>query len=140
MPIIPGIFPAMTSAQGGSLNWPDTCITYYGEGETEIPYPASGFCAMIDPEAQPQNVKFGGFQPMTKESPIIMVVGDQLGMLGGVDSHTNGGEAEASLASFFIKGGGSPLVYLGCTSNANEDNSSIGAFTFPSQFQVLLLG
>ncbi|WPL16630.1 hypothetical protein Thiowin_01597 [Thiorhodovibrio winogradskyi] len=125
---------------GMDLGFPDVCLTPVVV-PVPIPYPDMAFSVTSAPAAY--NVLIDCMPALNQLSEGLVSVGDEPGVLLGVVSHMESGEAEYLLGCFTIFVDGPPAQRLTSVTGQNAMGllpNAPGICLVPSQFTVLTLG
>lgn len=125
---------------GMDLGFPDVCLTPVVV-PVPIPYPDMAFSVTSAPAAY--NVLIDCMPALNQLSEGLVSVGDEPGVLLGVVSHMESGEAEYLLGCFTIFVDGPPAQRLTSVTGQNALGvlpNAPGICLVPSQFTVLTLG
>jgi hypothetical protein len=125
---------------GMDLGFPDVCLTPVVV-PVPVPYPDMAFSVTSAPAAY--NILVDGMPALNQLSEGLVSVGDQPGVLLGVVSHLEAGEAEYLLGCFTIFVDGPPAQRLTSVTGQNALGllpNAPGMTLVPSQFTVLTLG
>ena len=106
---------------GMSMAFPDVCKTPAPPaGPIPIPYP--NIAQASDTSGGPTKVTTDGEMPMVKGAKYSKSSGDEAGLVGGVVSSVNKGEAEFMMYSFDVKFEGKNVCRLGDPLFHNKKN------------------
>ena len=105
------MFPASTTGGGNAFAFPDTCKTPSPTGTVPIPYPNTAMLNMANSATCSMVVKIMNSPVVTKSTIIPMSNGDEAGVMGGVVSGLNLGQAAFKL--------GLPTVKVACNDIIN---------------------
>ena len=124
-----------------NLGFPDVCLTPVGPAPTPIPYPNMNMSAATAPAAY--NVLVDCMPSINQLSSGLVSFGDCTGVLGGVVSHLEDGEAEYLVGCLTIMVDGAPAQRL--TSVTGQNSVAVlpnapAMSIVPSQVTVLTLG
>jgi hypothetical protein len=125
---------------GMDLGFPDVCLTPVVV-PVPVPYPDMAFSVTSAPAAY--NILIDCMPALNQLSEGLVSVGDQPGVLLGVVSHLEAGEAEYLLGCFTIFVDGPPAQRLTSVTGQNALGllpNAPGMTIVPSQFTVLTLG
>ncbi|MBI5520492.1 MAG: DUF4150 domain-containing protein [Desulfovibrio sp.] len=125
---------------GMDLGFPDVCLTPVVV-PVPVPYPDMAFSVTSAPAAY--NILVDCMPALNQLSEGLVSVGDQPGVLLGVVSHLEAGEAEYLLGCFTIFVDGPPAQRLTSVTGQNALGllpNAPGMSIVPSQFTVLTLG
>ncbi len=125
---------------GMDLGFPDVCLTPVVV-PVPVPYPDMAFSVTSAPAAY--NILIDCMPALNQLSEGLVSVGDQPGVLLGVVSHLEAGEAEYLLGCFTIFVDGPPAQRLTSVTGQNALGllpNAPGMSIVPSQFTVLTLG
>lgn len=125
---------------GMDLGFPDVCLTPVVV-PVPVPYPDMAFSVTSAPAAY--NILIDCMPALNQLSEGLVSVGDQPGVLLGVVSHLEAGEAEYLLGCFTIFVDGPPAQRLTSITGQNALGllpNAPGMSIVPSQFTVLTLG
>jgi hypothetical protein len=125
---------------GMDLGFPDVCLTPVVV-PVPVPYPDMAFSVTSAPAAY--NILIDCMPALNQLSEGLVSVGDQPGVLLGVVSHLEAGEAEYLLGCFTIFVDGPPAQRLTSMTGQNALGllpNAPGMSIVPSQFTVLTLG
>lgn len=125
---------------GMDLGFPDVCLTPVVV-PVPVPYPDMAFSVTSAPAAY--NILVDCMPALNQLSEGLVSVGDQPGVLLGVVSHLEAGEAEYILGCFTIFVDGPPAQRLTSVTGQNALGllpNAPGMSIVPSQFTVLTLG
>lgn len=125
---------------GMDLGFPDVCLTPVVV-PVPVPYPDMAFSVTSAPAAY--NILIDCMPALNQLSEGLVSVGDQPGVLLGVVSHLEAGEAEYLLGCFTIFVDGPPAQRLTSITGQNALGllpNAPGMTIVPSQFTVLTLG
>ncbi len=125
---------------GMDLGFPDVCLTPVVV-PVPVPYPDMAFSVTSAPAAY--NILIDCMPALNQLSEGLVSVGDQPGVLLGVVSHLEAGEAEYLLGCFTIFVDGPPAQRLTSVTGQNALGllpNAPGMTLVPSQFTVLTLG
>lgn len=125
---------------GMDLGFPDVCLTPVVV-PVPVPYPDMAFSVTSAPAAY--NILIDCMPALNQLSEGLVSVGDEPGVLLGVVSHLESGEAEYLLGCFTIFVGGPPAQRLTSMTGQNALGllpNAPGMTIVPSQFTVLTLG
>jgi hypothetical protein len=125
---------------GMDLAFPDVCLTPVVV-PVPVPYPDMAFSVTSAPAAY--NILVDCMPALNQLSEGLVSVGDQPGVLLGVVSHLEAGEAEYLLGCFTIFVDGPPAQRLTSMTGQNALGllpNAPGMTIVPSQFTVLTLG
>lgn len=125
---------------GMDLGFPDVCLTPVVV-PVPVPYPDMAFSVTSAPAAY--NILVDCMPALNQLSEGLVSVGDQPGVLLGVVSHLEAGEAEYLLGCFTIFVDGPPAQRLTSMTGQNALGllpNTPGMTIVPSQFTVLTLG
>ncbi|MGE4263155.1 MAG: DUF4150 domain-containing protein [Desulfovibrio sp.] len=125
---------------GMDLGFPDVCLTPVVV-PVPVPYPDMAFSVTSAPAAY--NILVDCMPALNQLSEGLVSVGDQPGVLLGVVSHLEAGEAEYLLGCFTIFVDGPPAQRLTSVTGQNALGllpNAPGMTLVPSQFTVLTLG
>lgn len=125
---------------GMDLGFPDVCLTPIVV-PVPIPYPDMAFSVTSAPAAY--NILVDCMPALNQLSEGLVSVGDEPGVLLGVVSHLESGEAEYILGCFTIFVDGPPAQRLTSVTGQNALAllpNAPGMSLVPSQFTVLTLG
>ena len=125
---------------GMDLGFPDVCLTPVVV-PVPIPYPDMAFSVTSAPAAY--NILVDCMPSLNQLSDGLVSVGDEPGVLLGVVSHLESGEAEYLLGCFTIFVDGPPAQRLTSMTGQNALGllpNAPGMTIVPSQFTVLTLG
>lgn len=125
---------------GMDLGFPDVCLTPVVV-PVPIPYPDMAFSVTSAPAAY--NILVDCMPALNQLSEGLVSVGDEPGVLLGVVSHLESGEAEYLLGCFTIFVDGPPAQRLTSMTGQNALGllpNAPGMTIVPSQFTVLTLG
>lgn len=125
---------------GMDLGFPDVCLTPVVV-PVPVPYPDMAFSVTSAPSAY--NILVDCLPSLNQLSEGLVSVGDQPGVLLGVVSHLEAGEAEYLLGCFTIFVDGPPAQRLTSVTGQNAMGllpNAPGMCAVPSQFTVLTLG
>ncbi|MFO7876237.1 MAG: DUF4150 domain-containing protein [Desulfovermiculus sp.] len=131
----------LTMGAGMDMAFPDVCLTPSPVGPLPIPYPDMAFSVTSAPAAY--NVLTECMPTLNQTSEGLVSVGDQPGVLLGVVSHLEAGEAIYLLGCFTIFVDGPPAQRLTSVTGQNTMGmlpNAPGMCSVPSQFTVLTLG
>lgn len=138
------MFPASTTGGGNGLAAPDTCKTPAPPpaGQAPIPYPNT---AMLNTALAPTcslKVKIMGSSAVTKNTTIPTTSGDEAGVIGGVVSGMNLGQAAFKTGVVKVKIEGNEAINqmkpIAC--NGSNANAPAGVVVAPSQTKVIING
>ncbi|MHC1753723.1 DUF4150 domain-containing protein [Humidesulfovibrio sp.] len=125
---------------GMDLGFPDVCLTPVVV-PVPVPYPDMAFSVTSAPAAY--NILIDCMPALNQLSEGLVSVGDEPGVLLGVVSHLESGEAEYLLGCFTIFVDGPPAQRLTSMTGQNALGllpNAPGMTIVPSQFTVLTLG
>lgn len=125
---------------GMDLGFPDVCLTPIVV-PVPVPYPDMAFSVTSAPAAY--NILIDCMPSLNQLSEGLVSVGDEPGVLLGVVSHLESGEAEYLLGCFTIFVDGPPAQRLTSMTGQNALGllpNAPGMTIVPSQFTVLTLG
>ena len=125
---------------GMDLGFPDVCLTPVVV-PVPVPYPDMAFSVTSAPAAY--NILVDCLPSLNQLSEGLVSVGDQPGVLLGVVSHLESGEAAYMLGCFTIFVDGPPAQRLTSVTGQNAMGllpNAPGMCIVPSQFTVLTLG
>lgn len=125
---------------GMDMGFPDVCLTPVVV-PVPVPYPDMAFSVTSAPAAY--NILVDCMPALNQLSEGLVSVGDQPGVLLGVVSHLEAGEAEYLLGCFTIFVDGPPAQRLTSVTGQNALGllpNAPGMTLVPSQFTVLTLG
>jgi hypothetical protein len=125
---------------GMDLGFPDVCLTPVVV-PVPVPYPDMAFSVTSAPAAY--NILVDCMPALNQLSEGLVSVGDEPGVLLGVVSHLESGEAEYLLGCFTIFVDGPPAQRLTSMTGQNALGllpNAPGMTIVPSQFTVLTLG
>ncbi len=125
---------------GMDLGFPDVCLTPVVV-PVPVPYPDMAFSVTSAPAAY--NILIDCMPALNQLSEGLVSVGDEPGVLLGVVSHLESGEAEYLLGCFTIFVDGPPAQRLTSMTGQNAMGllpNAPGMTIVPSQFTVLTLG
>lgn len=125
---------------GMDLGFPDVCLTPVVV-PVPVPYPDMAFSVTSAPAAY--NILIDCMPALNQLSEGLVSVGDEPGVLLGVVSHLESGEAEYLLGCFTIFVDGPPAQRLTSVTGQNALGllpNAPGMTIVPSQFTVLTLG
>lgn len=125
---------------GMDLGFPDVCLTPVVV-PVPVPYPDMAFSVTSAPAAY--NILIDCMPALNQLSEGLVSVGDEPGVLLGVVSHLESGEAEYLLGCFTIFVDGPPAQRLTSITGQNALGllpNAPGMTIVPSQFTVLTLG
>ncbi|WP_295441414.1 DUF4150 domain-containing protein [uncultured Thiodictyon sp.] len=132
---------ALTMGAGMNLGFPDVCITPVGPIPVPIPYPNMQMSATSAPAAY--TILMDCTPALNQSSAGLVSVGDEPGVLLGVVSHLESGEAEYIVGCITIITDGMPQQRLTSVTGQNAVAvlpNAPGICTVPSQVTVLTLG
>jgi len=125
---------------GMDMGFPDVCLTPVVV-PVPVPYPNMAFSVTSAPAAY--NILIDCMPALNQLSEGLVSVGDEPGVLMGVVSHLESGEAEYLLGCFTIFVDGPPAQRLTSITGQNSLGllpNAPGMTLVPSQFTVLTLG
>ena len=125
---------------GMDLGFPDVCLTPM-PAPVPVPYPDIASSVTSAPAAY--NVLIEGMPALNQLSEGLVSVGDEPGVMMGVVSHVESGEAMYILGCFTIFVDGPPAQRLTSVTGQNAVGmlpNAPGMCLVPSQFTVLTLG
>jgi len=125
---------------GMDMGFPDVCLTPVVV-PVPVPYPNMAFSVTSAPAAY--NILIDCMPALNQLSEGLVSVGDEPGVLMGVVSHLESGEAEYLLGCFTIFVAGPPAQRLTSITGQNSLGllpNAPGMTLVPSQFTVLTLG
>lgn len=130
----------LTMGCGMSLGFPDVCLTPMPV-PTPVPYPDLAFSVTSAPAAH--NILVECMPSLNQLSEGLVSTGDEPGILLGVVSHLEAGQAHYMLGCFTIFVDGPPAQRLTSMTGQNCIGmlpNAPGMCVVPSQFTVLTLG
>lgn len=131
----------LSQGAGMNLGFPDVCITPVGPVPTPIPYPNINMSAATAPAAY--NVLVDCMPSINQLSTGLVSFGDCTGVMGGVVSHLEDGQAEYLVGCVTIMVDGAPAQRLTSVTGQNSLGmlpNAPGMCSCPSQVTVLTLG
>jgi carboxyl-terminal processing protease len=126
------VLPASNRGAGGTVGFPDVCLTPAVPAPIPVPYPNLGLNAMAAPFSP--NVLFTGMPALNLMSMIPMTSGDE----GGVAHPRIKGPARFTMGNPIVKGNYLPAISLTCPTTGNNMNNPLGAVLVPSITNVFL--
>jgi hypothetical protein len=133
------IFPGSTKAGGNCMAMPDVCkVPAPPAPPIPTPFPNTAMLAMATDQST--KVKFFSSAVVTMKSKIPSTQGDEAGVLGGLVSGMNMGQASFKKGSSKVKIEGQPCIHLTSMSGQNGSNANMPAGTqiAPSQTKVIV--
>lgn len=127
--------PALTTAGGMIMGFPDVCKTPTPAGPVPVPYPNTGMPAAANPVTQ--KVLIDGMPVLTQSSKVQPSNGDQAGVAGGEVSGQIMGTIEFVSGTVMTKFEGKPGIFVNCPSTHNKNNT-IGTVKAAAQTKVLV--
>jgi carboxyl-terminal processing protease len=126
------MLPASNRGAGGTVGFPDVCLTPAVPAPIPVPYPNLGLNAMAAPFSP--NVLITGMPALNLMSMIPMTSGDE----GGVAHPMIKGPARFTMGNPIVKVNYLPAISLTCPTTGNNMNNPLGAVLVPSITNVFL--
>jgi len=126
------VLPASNRGAGGTIGFPDVCLTPAVPAPIPVPYPNLGLNAMAAPFSP--NVLFTGMPALNMMSMIPMTSGNE----GGVAHPMIKGPARFTMGNPIVKVNYLPAISLTCPTTGNNMNNPLGAVLVPSITNVFL--
>ena len=127
--------PALTTAGGNVMGFPDVCKTPTPVGTIPTPYPNTAMPETANPVTQ--KVLIDGMPVVTLSSKIQPTNGDQAGVAGGVVSGQIMGEADFIMGTVVTTFEGKPGIFVNSPSTHNKTNT-VGTVKLAAQTKVMV--